>query len=134
MIEKPDISEPAHLVGHIMSTKLFIVLQNDLAELATSVMQWKNIHHVPVENRKGDLCGLLTWTHLNKFKELKESDENLMVADLMTKEVITVQPETEIKKAIQLMKKLEYGCLPVVQGNHLIGIITIKDVLPFDDD
>ena len=30
------------------------------------------------------------------------------------------------------MKHYEYGCLPVVRGKQLVGIITIKDVLPFD--
>ena len=135
MVENSEIDHEApHLVGHIMSTRLFVVNEKDLAELATNVMEWKNIHHVPVENKAGDLCGLLTWTHINRFKQREADNKNLIVADIMTKEVITVQPETEITKAIQLMKKLEYGCLPVVHGNHLIGIITIKDVIPFDND
>ena len=134
MIEKSNVTEAAHMVSHIMSTRLLMVNENDLAELATSVMEWKDIHHLPVENNAGDLCGLLTWTHLKQYKELEAANENLMVCDIMTKDVITVQPETEISKAIQLMKKLEYGCLPVVQGQHLIGIITIKDVMPFDND
>jgi CBS domain-containing protein len=124
----------AHLVGHIMSTRLYVVSENDLAELATSVMEWKKIHHVPVENSSGDLCGLLTWTHLDRYKKKEALNEDLLVSEIMTKDVITVQPETEIKNAIQLMKKLEYGCMPVVHGKHLIGIITIKDVIPFDND
>ncbi|MEP4092683.1 CBS domain-containing protein [Reichenbachiella sp.] len=124
----------AHLVGHIMSTRLFVVNENDLAELATSVMEWKDIHHVPVENHAGDMCGLLTSTHIERYKKMEAIDEDLMVADIMTKDVVTVQADTKIKKAIQLMKKLEYGCMPVVQGKHLVGIITIKDVIPFDDD
>jgi CBS domain-containing protein len=132
--ESLDIRDAAHLVGHIMTTRLFVVNEADLAELAMSVMEWKTIHHVPVENNVGDLCGLLTWTHMNKYKQKEAKDEHLIVSDIMIKDVITVQPDTEIKKAIELMKKLEYGCMPVVQGNHLVGIITIKDVMPFDND
>lgn len=124
----------AHLVGHIMSTRLYIVNEHDLAQLATSVMEWKGIHHVPVENDDGDLCGLLTWTHLERYKKMEAIDEQLRVGEIMTRDVVTVHADTEIKKAIQLMKKLEYGCMPVVQNKHLVGIITIKDVLPFDND
>ncbi|MEP2026537.1 MAG: CBS domain-containing protein [Reichenbachiella sp.] len=126
--------ETAHLVSHIMSTRLYIINENDLAELATNVMEWKDIHHMPVENSSGELRGLLTWTHMERYKNLEAQDESLLVSQIMTKNVITVQHDTEIKQAIQLMKKLEYGCLPVMQDGHLIGIITIKDVIPFDHD
>lgn len=128
------IESAAHLVRHIMSTRLYMVNENDLAQLATHVMEWKGIHHVPVENNAGDLCGLLTWTHMERYKEMEAMDEQLLVADIMTRDVITVHPDTEITKAIQLMKKLEYGCMPVVENKHLVGIITIKDVIPFDHD
>jgi len=39
-----------------------------------------------------------------------------------------------LKYAISLMKKQEIGCLPVVNNEQLVGIITIKDVIPFDND
>ncbi len=132
--DSQSIKDIPHQVGHIMSTKLFVANENDLAKLATNVMEWKDIHHLPVEDSKGNLCGLLTWTHLSKYKEQEELDQKLIVSDIMTREVVTVQPETEIRKAIHLMKKLEYGCMPVVKGTHLVGIITIKDVIPFDNE
>ena len=129
----PKADESAHLVSHIMSTQLFYVNENDLAELATSVMDWKNIHHVPVQNNEGRLTGLLTWTHMIRSKEKKLGDENSIVAEIMTKRVEFAHPNTEIKDAIKIMKKNEYGCLPVIQDQLLVGIITIKDVVPFDN-
>lgn len=132
----PDLEahEASHLVGHIMSTELFTVTENDLADLATSVMQWKAIHHLPVENKNGLLCGILTWTHMKRFQERGGNTKDILVSDIMTKEVITVRPDTEIKNAIALMKRNEIGCVPVVQDKHLIGIITIDDVRPYDND
>ncbi len=131
----PTIHETANLVSHVMSTQLFVVNENDLADLATSVMQWKNIHHVPVENDKGKLTGLLTWTHMNKYKAQKEfSNNNLAVRDIMIQDVKTIGSKKKIKSAIKIMKENEIGCLPVVEEEHLIGIITIKDVITFDDD
>ena len=128
--DQMETHEAAHHVGHIMSTQLFTVNENDLAELATSVMKWKGIKHVPVEDNSGNLCGLLTRTHM----EREGADYNDIVANIMTKNVLTVQPETDIWDAIKIMKQNEFGCLPVVYENHLVGIITINDVLPFDHD
>ena len=128
-----ETHEAAHQVGHIMSTQLFTVKENDLADLATSIMEWKKVFHVPVENSTGDLRGLLTWTHMKRHQEREGSNGNSIVADIMVKDVMTVNPETEISEAIRLMKKHEYGCMPVTHGDQLVGIVTIKDVLTFDN-
>ncbi len=134
MLEKlPKTSEDATLVGHIMSTQLFTVGEHDLATLATNIMKWKNIHHVPVESKVGTLCGLLTWTHATKIQNLKTNGDERTVSEIMEKEVITISPKSSIKEAIRIMKKNEIGCLPVVQKEDLVGIITIKDVIEFDN-
>lgn len=124
----------SHLVGHIMSTKLFTVNENDLANLATSLMRWNNIHHVPVENESGKLSGLLTSTHTKKFLDHDDKNGHQIVGDIMQEEVITVSPQTHIHDAIKTMKKHNIGCLPVVKNMDLVGIITIKDVIEFDND
>ncbi|MEZ4817225.1 MAG: CBS domain-containing protein [Flavobacteriaceae bacterium] len=119
-------------VGHIMTTRLFTVKESDLALLATSIMEWKNIHHMPVENEEGELCGLLTWTHVKKMKS-EELENYTTVKDIMVKNVITTTPTTPISGAIELMKENLIGCLPVIQHEELIGIITIKDLIAFDN-
>ncbi len=120
-------------VGHVMTTRLFTVKETDLASLATSIMDWKNIHHMPVENAEGKLCGLLTWTHVKKMKN-KKMDKNTTVKDIMVENVITATPTTPIKEAITVMKENLIGCLPVLQHDELIGIVTIKDVIVFDHE
>ncbi len=128
---RPKTHEAAYQVRHIMSTQLFTVREKDLAELATSVMLWKNIHHLPVEDDDGNLCGLLTWTHMKKFKAQHSHHASSLVSDIMVRDVHTAKPETLIQDAVQLMKKHEIGCLPVVHDRHLVGIITIKDLTEF---
>lgn len=132
--EEPDTKKAARQVEHIMSTQLFTVGEHDLAELATQVMQWKEIHHVPVETKTGQFCGLLTWTHMKRFREKEGHHASILVSDIMCRKVHTVHPETDIQDAIALMKKYEIGCLPVVQNDHLVGIVTIPDLIPFDND
>ncbi|GAB5400397.1 MAG: glutamate-cysteine ligase family protein [Aureisphaera sp.] len=128
-----DLSKSAHLVGHIMSTQLFTVQENDLANLAVRIMQWKNVHHVPVKNDSDEISGLLTWTHIEKHEDAAEEDSLKTVDEIMEKNVVTVIPQTTISEAIRIMKDNEFGCLPVTKDKELVGIITIKDVIQFDN-
>ncbi|RIV73712.1 CBS domain-containing protein [Flagellimonas aequoris] len=118
--------ETFHWVSQIMSTKLMKLYEDDYANLAVAIMQWNNIHHLPVENGKGELVGLLTWSHIEKLEKLDKHEAK--VSDIMIKEVITVQPKTEIETAKKLMKDHQIGCLPVCVENHIVGIISKVDL------
>lgn len=131
--ETDPLKESSRSVSHIMSTRVFTVLENDLATLATRIMEWNNIHHVPVEDGRGNLSGVLTWSHATKFHQAG-SDESLLVSDIMEKDVISIPSVTPIQEAIRLMKEKEVGCLPVTQNDELVGIVTIKDVISYDHD
>ncbi|MFY0626336.1 MAG: CBS domain-containing protein [Reichenbachiella sp.] len=133
ILESNNESSPkAELVSHIMTTHLYTVNENDPAKLATQVMQWKNIHHMPVENNSGKLSGLLTWTHMEHFKGKEKQDQTLTVSDIMEPCVLTAIPEMKIEAAIKLMEKQRIGCLPVVQKDQLVGIISINDLKTFN--
>lgn len=114
-------------VGQIMSTRLFKLYENDYTNLALTIMKWNNIHHIPVENSKGELAGLLTWSHLEEIGEGRMNATS-KVADIMIKKVVTVQPRTKIDTAKQLMEEYQIGCLPVCVGSHLVGIISKVDL------
>lgn len=126
-----QIKEQTLWVSHIMTTRLLTVQESDLADLAISIMEWKNVHHMPVENERGQFCGLLTWSHVEK-NAAKAPNTTRFVKDVMVTDIITTAPDTPISDAIVLMKQHEIGCLPVLHEGELIGIITIKDVLPYD--
>ena len=51
------------------------------------------------------------------------------VKDVMVKEVITVNPDTKIRDAVELMNKNEIGCLVVTRKGKPVGIMTERDVL-----
>ncbi len=54
--------------------------------------------------------------------------ENVMVREWMTSPVISVTPTTSISSAHQIMKENGIRRLPVVENDHLVGIVTIGDV------
>jgi len=52
--------------------------------------------------------------------------QKLKASSFMTprKKLITVSPEVVIEEAVQLMHQHKIGCLPIVEGGQLYGIIT----------
>ncbi|MCP4356512.1 MAG: CBS domain-containing protein [Chloroflexi bacterium] len=55
--------------------------------------------------------------------------ESFTALSCMTQNPKTVMPETPIHKVAQIMSAYKYGALPVVDGDELVGIITITDLL-----
>ncbi len=119
---KIDVSR---IVKHNMNTKILLVDQSDSLELVSHIMKWKNIHHLPVINKKKELTGLLTWTDLIK---LGNKELHLRVKDVMTKDLITISQEAPLEEAKHLMETHNINCLPVVRNKELLGILTSSDL------
>lgn len=119
-------------VGQFMSTDLFTVHPEDLVDLAASVMDWEHIRHVPVEDDHGHLVGIITHRALLRFMArggTNATDQPVAVRDIMKTAPVTVSPETLTLEAMHLMREQQIGCLPVVDGDKLVGIITESDLL-----
>jgi CBS domain-containing protein len=63
------------------------------------------------------------------YAETRDHLKSVAIRDAMVKEVITVEPDTEIQKAGRIMLEKKIGCLPVVQGERLVGMVTETDIL-----
>ena len=126
--------DPPNKIRQIMTSSVITVHKDDLAALATSIMDWKEIHHVPVVDGDDRLIGLLTWTHVINTDYAVAIDDALSVADIMVRAVVSVEPDTDIQEAIAIMKHHEIGCLPVTNKGVLVGIVTIKDIEIYDPE
>jgi CBS domain-containing protein len=127
-----DWSQSYQTVGQFMSTDLFTVRADDLVDLAASVMDWRHVRHVPVEDDQGRLIGLVTHRallHLLSLGLPAEPEKRLTVRDIMKTEVHTVSSSTPTIEAITIMENYRVGCLPVVDDGQLVGIITSYDFL-----
>ena len=109
-----------------MTTEVFVVNENDLVELVAKIMEWRNIHHIPVVDDKNRLTGLITKTNM---LEIEGQDTNVIVAkDIMIKDIISVDSETSIEQANSIMLKNKIGCLPILELGDLVGILTKNDL------
>jgi len=115
------------IVSNIMSTDLVTVNEEDLAEMVYKVMDWRNINHLPVEDNRGNLKGIITKKRLDDYLSSDNKKPLAVAADVMVKKPITIGPNMDIKVAMLLMIDKGLSCLPVIEKNQLIGIITDKD-------
>ncbi len=53
----------------------------------------------------------------------------MRIAEIMTKDVQTVTPDTDLVTVAKHMKELDVGVIPVVEGQHLVGLITDRDIV-----
>ncbi len=118
-------------VEEFMITDLFTVQKDDIIELVAEMMDWRKIRYTPVEDSKGHLVGLITSRLILRhyIQSAQLNGKAQLVKDIMVKDPITVEPDCSILEAMKMMREKEIGCLPVVQGKELVGIITEMDFL-----
>lgn len=117
-------------VEQFMATDLFTVRPDDVLDLAASLMEWRHVRHVPVEDDSGELVGLISHRDLvHLFAIGKANDKSIAVRDIMKTEVITVDVNTPTVDALNLMRDKNIGALPVVSGRKLVGLVTAYDFL-----
>jgi len=112
------------LIEEFMVVDLFTVQKDDLLEMVTEMMDWRNIRNVPVEDDKGRIVGLVTQRHLFKYLIKDERKKGALVKDIMITDPVCISPEATIQEAMQVMEENQISCLPVVKDKKLVGIIT----------
>jgi acetoin utilization protein AcuB len=108
---------------------------------ARDLIHEKGVRHLPVVDKHDHLVGIVT---VGDIRQAAPSEANLLsvqelnyllgklkVSAFMTpkEKLITITPDTRIEEAVQLMHDYKIGCLPVLEGEKLYGIITETDVL-----
>lgn len=130
--EFDDWSQSYQTVGQFMSTDLFTLHPTDLVDLAASLMEWRHIRHVPVEDENGRLVGLVT--HRGLLRLLSRGSTapdatSMTVSEIMKPNPTCVSATTPTLEAIEIMRRSGIGCLPVVDDDQLVGIVTSYDFL-----
>ena len=131
---------PAHTmkVRELMTTDVTTVGRNDELTIADDVMKMKRLRHLPVVE-EGRLVGILTQrdlfhaalsTALNFGEKAQKGFlKTVVVKEVMTDEVLTIDPGADVKEAARRMIEHKIGCLPVVENGKLVGIVSETDLL-----
>ena len=70
---------------------------------------------------------LKTYCKVHRLRNCKSSKET-PVREIMTSEVIHTSPDTKVRKCLSLMTKHHFRHIPVLEGEQLVGILSVEDV------
>jgi CBS domain-containing protein len=114
-------------IKEIMTTDVRAVSANDSISEAANIMKQLDVGAVPVLDNHL-LVGIITDRDLvlRAIAEGKNSDER--VSTIMTKNITTVSPDTDVHKAADLMASQQIRRLPIVENGRLVGIVSIGDM------
>jgi acetoin utilization protein AcuB len=129
------------LVSNIMTRNpVFIHPELSLAE-ARLIMDKQRIGHLPVLNKNNVLVGLITRIDLVKaapssatsldMYEISYLLSKITVEKIMEKTVVLVQENEVVEEAARIMADQGIGCLPVMNGSLMTGIVTDTDIFHF---
>ena len=125
------------LVRDLMTEKVFTLKAKDDLAALYDLMDSRHVRHVPIVDSDGELVGLVTDRDLSKsalgaVEELPLSVERDIlrrrrIRDIMATEPDSIEPDATLREAAEILLENKVGCLPVVEGLHLVGIITEAD-------
>ena len=126
-------------VGDLMTRNVRTVGPNELAAAAKQAMDGGGFRHLVVVAEDGAIEGVLSHRDLFfgplawSIGQGRAAYEKLLnasrVKDLMHREVVTVDPATSLPEAAALLREHKIGCLPVVEGERLAGLLTDGDLV-----
>jgi CBS domain-containing protein len=132
------MSESDIKVKEMMTTETSTLGRNDTLDLADDIMALDRIRHLPVLE-DGRVVGVVSQRDLFRSalaaalgygeKAQKTLLRTIRVKEVMSEPAITVSPGATIKEAARLMIEHKIGCLPVIEGPKLVGIVTETDIL-----
>ncbi|KAB2843033.1 CBS domain-containing protein [bacterium] len=128
-------------VMDLMTENVFSVnADEDLARLS-DLMEDIHVRHMPVKDKEGRLVGLVSQRDLLRsalytskdlpLTEQRELLKRMTVGEIMTSDPETAEMDDNIEEAGRIMLENKLGCLPVVEGGKLVGILTEADFVKF---
>ena len=102
----------------------------DTVQAAATLMSSNRIGAMPVRDSEGEVVGMISERDIVRaFSAHSAKLVELLVSDLMTKNVITCKSSTPIPEAMQTMSSKRIRHLPVFENDMFIGVISIGDTL-----
>ncbi|PLS02045.1 acetoin utilization AcuB family protein [Neobacillus cucumis] len=123
------------IIEEIMKTDVAVLLPTDTIADAIHLMDTRKIRHIPIVDKDGHLKGLVTVAKIREATpsifHANEHPEDLKkpLETIMEKKVITGHPLDFVEEVAGLFYEHKISCIPIINDQKLIGIITETDLL-----
>lgn len=115
------------LVRNRMSQPAVTVRQDTDFQKALALMQEKKLRRLPVVDDDGRLVGIVVERDL-LVAAMRYLQSRVEIGDVMTRNVVSVGPDSDLNEVARTMLERKIGGLPVVEQGRLVGIITESDI------
>lgn len=126
-------------VDEVMTTDVFTLKSDNSVYDARTLMNNKDIRHIPIVDEKSHLVGIISQRDILAASESTlhaSSDEQRMTMEkkftlnhVMTRKVNTIEGNDSLRSAAVTLRRYKHGCLPVLKKGKLTGIITDTDFI-----
>ena len=106
-------------VAEIMGTELYTLTPDTVVASAKRLARENGIDHLLVLDN-GTLTGIVCG------EDLRSASRDALVGECMSSPVLCVGPDTTLQDAVEIMAENDIGCLPVVTGAFLVGMVTME--------
>jgi len=124
-------------VSKLMTKEVVTLNANEPLSFADDVMRLGRIRHMPVVDDDGELVGILSQRDLFRDALARTLGYGshaqakvlgmLHAKEVMSTGVETIEPNTPLDEAAQIMLRKKIGCLVVVEAQEIVGILTESD-------
>jgi CBS domain-containing protein len=122
------VTIPAMPIGDVMSVRIVSLSPDETVQVAIARMLEENVGSVAVCEEER-LVGIFTERDVLRLAGDGSAFGELKVRDVMTRTLVTVTPDVDVVDAAKLMGERQIRHLPVLQGEHLLGIVGIREVM-----
>lgn len=123
------------LVEQIMKTDIVTLPPSATITEALSLLQKHRIRHIPIVDEDRQILGIVSDRDVRDASpsifdaNSEKSELNNKIRTIMSYPVITIHPLDFVEEIAKIFYDEEFAALPVVQDNHLVGMVTEKDML-----
>jgi len=117
------------ILAHKKASTVWSIGPNAMVFDAIRLMDEKNVGALPVLD-SGTLVGIVSERDYTRKIIVKgRSSKDTPVSDIMTKELLTVNPRNTVTECMRIMTEKHVRHLPILEGTKLVGILSIGDVV-----
>ncbi len=123
-----------------MKRKPVSISADDTLRIVHEIMELGHVRHLPVVQR-GRLVGVVSQrdlfhASLSNVIGIPHDEQELFlegvkISDVMSQPPISISPDVSVREAAAMMAEHKFGCLPVCEGDELLGIVTETDILQY---
>ncbi|NLM27459.1 MAG: CBS domain-containing protein [Clostridiaceae bacterium] len=118
-------------IKDIMKKDFLSVKEDDLIEKVLDIMRESKINSLPVVNSNGLLAGIVVKADIFRFMIQPGHYDSCPVDWVMSKNVLTISPDSSIKEAAKKLLDNHIVAMPVLDNDKLVGMITIEELLAY---